>query len=213
MNDRKGRWPVGWALSAEIFWLFRLQPRHFGNSFGRSLVAEGTKECRFCAVDELEKCEDSSFAPVKVEDHDQFLEVKLDMTNGDTKYYVSNQGLTTGEKIQQKMQEETAEDWTEDDFDSGYGELQPSSFEVPAPSQLPINCWGNIKPPLTWFSLVALVLQYLPNHCGTLKDIFQKIEDNFPYYSDSKIDKGRNLYDVGTWAREIRRYIEVFCTG
>ena len=29
------------------------------------LVAEGTTECRFCAVDELEKCEDSSFFPVK----------------------------------------------------------------------------------------------------------------------------------------------------
>ena len=159
------------------------------------LVAEGTTECRFCANGEVEKLEDSSFAPVKVEDQEQFVEVKLDMTNGDTKYYVSNQGLTTGEKIQHKLQEEP-DNWTED---SGYGELQPSSFEVPAPSQLPINCWGNIKPPLTWFSLVALVLQYLPNHCGTLKDIFQKIEDNFPYYSDSKIDKGRNLYDVGTW--------------
>ena len=36
-NDRKGRWPVGWALSAEIFQLFRLQPRHLGISFGRSL--------------------------------------------------------------------------------------------------------------------------------------------------------------------------------
>ena len=36
-NDRKGRWPVGWALSAEIFRLFWLQPRHFGFSFGWSL--------------------------------------------------------------------------------------------------------------------------------------------------------------------------------
>ena len=36
-NDRKGHWPVGWALSAEIFRLFRLLPRHFGFSFGRSL--------------------------------------------------------------------------------------------------------------------------------------------------------------------------------
>ena len=35
--NRKGRWLVGWALSAEIFRLFRLQPRHFGISSGRSL--------------------------------------------------------------------------------------------------------------------------------------------------------------------------------
>ena len=35
--DRKSHWPVGWFLSAEMFLLFRLQPRHFGFSFGRSL--------------------------------------------------------------------------------------------------------------------------------------------------------------------------------
>ena len=32
--NRKGRWLVRWVLSAEIFRLFRLQPRHFGFSFG-----------------------------------------------------------------------------------------------------------------------------------------------------------------------------------
>ena len=35
--NRKGRWPVDWALLAKIFRLFRLQPRHFSFSFGRSL--------------------------------------------------------------------------------------------------------------------------------------------------------------------------------
>ena len=36
--NRKGHWPVGLALSAKIFRLFRLQPGHLGFSFGWSKI-------------------------------------------------------------------------------------------------------------------------------------------------------------------------------
>ena len=150
---------------------------HHGGKWIRSakceLLVAGNKdndpgnECKFCALGDNDV----------MDGVEQIVKVEPDLTD---------------------FQDET-EVCTEVNFDSDTGQLESISFgesigvfgvsrvdePLPCITQLPINCWGKDKPPLTYTALIALVLQYLPNNCGTLKDMYRKIEDNFPYYSES----------------------------
>ena len=64
--------------------------------------------------------------------------------------------------------------------------LTSHEVAVTPPPALPINTWGEEKPPLSFPGLVARVLDDLPHQCGTLHDIYTHIIGNFPYFAKSK---------------------------
>lgn len=82
-------------------------------------------------------------------------------------------------------------------------EIQNASSTPPVtvtpPPKAPINRWGTNKPPVTYMGLIALVLDDLGGQ-GTLKDIFNKVRESFPYYNDP---------NQTTWMNSIRQCLSV----
>ena len=118
--------------------------------------------------------------------------------------FCSVKGVLDGNEEQAKVEiKEEIEVCPEVDAYPDFGELESISFEEPRaeePQSL-INRWGKHKPPLTYHALIALVLQDLPDHHGTLKDIYRKIEDNFPFYSDFE--------NKNKWQKNIQHLLSV----
>ena len=122
--------------------------------------------CRFCAPGDKYH---EDMAPLGPEDFDHTVKKEEpESPKDDAKF---SQRLLTGEKIQQKFQE-GIEVWRDVSYEhgSGLGHPEPPLL-VERP---PMNRWGSDKPPLTHAALIALVLQYLPNSCGSVKDMYRE---------------------------------------
>ena len=63
---------------------------------------------------------------------------------------------------------------------------------TPRAGKPPINRWGADKPPLSYASLIALVLNDLPDGRGTLNDLYDHVTDHFPFYANLKSSQWRN---------------------